>query len=82
MDKTHYTKRAQKGLLRMPQKQARRMKDALNEIGDGNADGKNIVRLQGRPGFRLRRGGYRAIYKATREGILVLDVGPRGDIYR
>ena len=58
------------------------MKEALQEIGNGDAGRKDIARLHGRPGYRLRQGGFRAIYQDVQVGILVLDIGPRGDIYR
>jgi mRNA interferase RelE/StbE len=38
----------------------------------------------GRDGFRLRIGRYRALYRLEQDRmvILVLDVGPRGDVYK
>ncbi len=46
--------------------------------------GLDITQLAGRDGCRLRIGGYRAIYIIDngRMVILVLDAGPRGDIYK
>lgn len=44
----------------------------------------DATRLRGRPGFRLRAGGWRVIDKRdeeTRE-INVLRIGPRGDVYK
>jgi len=44
----------------------------------------DVVRLHGRPGFRLRVGGWRVIYERDDEAreIRILRIGPRGDIYR
>ncbi|MEX1237634.1 MAG: hypothetical protein WD994_05130 [Pseudomonadales bacterium] len=44
----------------------------------------DVKKLAGRQGYRLRIGGYRGIYKFEDEQItvLVLDVGPRGGIYK
>ncbi len=82
MVKTQYTRQAVKGLAKMPRPQAKKMNQALIEIGNGRTAGKNIKPLHGREGYRLRRGDYRAIYQATENGIIVLRVGTRGDIYK
>lgn len=77
-----YTKKAYKGLMRIPRPQARKMHEALAEIANGNTKGKDITKLDGKDGFRLRRGGYRAIYQTTQTGIHVIAVKPRGDAYK
>ncbi len=82
MNQTCYTNKARKGLEKMPRAQAGKMHEALKELAAGNTAGKDIARLQGREGYRLRRGGYRAIYRLTREGIEVLRIMPRGGIYK
>lgn len=82
MEKTQYARRAVKGLVKMPRPQARKMHQALIEIGNGRTAGKTIKPLEGRDGYRLRLGGYRAIYQTTGNGIIVLRIGPRGDIYK
>jgi hypothetical protein len=38
-------------------------------------------KLSGREGFRLSTGQYRAIYTHEAE-VIVIDAGPRGDIYK
>ena len=45
---------------------------------------RNVKRKQGTPYFILRVGGYRAILdiKQNKLLILVLEVGPRGNIYQ
>jgi len=82
MEKTRYTKQAVKGLAKIPKHHAKKMHQALVEIGNGKVEGKNIKPFQGRDGYRLRQGDYRAIYQAAENGIIVLRVGPRGDIYK
>jgi len=42
----------------------------------------DVARLQGREGFRLRVGGYRAIFTRDGDTITVVDVGLRGGICR
>jgi mRNA-degrading endonuclease RelE of RelBE toxin-antitoxin system len=59
-----------------------KMMIALSEIGNGATEGKDIKPLSGRTGYRLRRGNHRAIYQASEEGILVLDIAPRGGTYK
>ncbi len=79
-------KTAAKALRKMPTRQRNRMRRALHEISLGNVDGKDIKRLQGREGFRLRQGRYRAIYQLNQHDetltVVVMNVGPRGGIYR
>ena len=59
-------------------------RSAFERIADGNTRGLDIKALQGREGFRLRPGDYRAIdeIEGDQINVLVLDAGPRGDIYR
>ncbi len=82
MKTTQYTKQAQMGLARMSKPQGIKMHRALTEIAEGKTAGKDISPLHGRDGYRLRRGGYRAIYQTTENGINVLRVMPRGDVYK
>jgi mRNA interferase RelE/StbE len=42
----------------------------------------NVKRLKGQPAIlRLRVGDYRVLFVEDEDGILVLDIGPRGSIY-
>jgi len=79
-----YTKKAIKGLRRMPRHHADNFRTALERIATGDSQGLDIKALQGREGYRLRSGDYRAIYEIDGEqiNVLVLDAGPRGDIYK
>jgi len=53
-------------------------------VVDPYAKHANVTKLQNRPGYRLRIGDWRIIYDVRDDElvILVLKVGPRGDIYR
>ena len=46
--------------------------------------GLDVVKLTGRPGYRLRIGKYRAVFERndTELIILVIDIDSRGEIYK
>ncbi|MBX3056054.1 MAG: type II toxin-antitoxin system RelE/ParE family toxin [Anaerolineae bacterium] len=79
-----YSRQAERALLRLPRHLASRIREKLDQIAvDPYAQHNNVTRLQGRPGYRLRIGDWRVIYK-IQDGemfILVLKIGPRGDVY-
>lgn len=79
-----YTKKALKGLRKMPRHHADNFRSAFERIAEADSRGLDIKTLQGRQGFRLRSGDYRAIYEIEGEqiNVLVLDAGPRGNIYK
>lgn len=75
-------KSAIKALKRMPVKTRNAFMTAFQDIEDGKTDGLDIKSLSGRDGYsRLRIGSYRAIYTVNME-IIVIRVGPRGDVYK
>ena len=66
----------------MPVKTRNAFMTAFQDIEDGKTDGLDIKSLSGRDGYsRLRIGSYRAIYTVNME-IIVIRVGPRGDVYK
>ena len=79
-----YTRKAIKGLRKIPRHHAKNFRSAFEQIAAGDSRGLDIKALQGRQGFRLRFGDYRAIYEIEGEqiNVLVLDTGPRGNIYK
>jgi mRNA interferase RelE/StbE len=78
-----YTNRALRGLRNMPRRNAETFMTAFRQIADDpRRRDIQIVRLQGRAGYRIRAGEYRAIFEWNGEDIVVLDAGPRGSIYR
>jgi mRNA interferase RelE/StbE len=54
-----------------------------NLCEDPHGTGFDIKKLQGRDGYRLRVGNYRAIYRLDNNKLLVivLEVGDRKEIY-
>ena len=79
-----YTRKALKGLTKLPRKTAILFRAEFDSFAARDTEGLNIKKLRGRDGYRLRIGGYRAIYEIEGEtiNVLVLDAGPRGDIYK
>jgi mRNA interferase RelE/StbE len=72
--------KALKQFRKMERKAALRLRNALlayetDKTGD-------VKKLQGRDGYRLRIGDYRAIFEIVNGEVVVLDVGTRGDIYK
>lgn len=83
MGKVQYSRKAIKGLRKLPANVADQFCTAFQEIADSRGHWE-VKKLAGREGYRLRIGGYRGIYKIEGEQVtvLVLDVGPRGGIYK
>lgn len=79
-----YKKKALKALEKMPKKITHQIFNAFDKLAESNEEGLDVKKLSGREGFRLRIGGYRAIYTQNGEQliILILDAGPRGGIYK
>ncbi|QIT55851.1 type II toxin-antitoxin system RelE/ParE family toxin [Aquisalimonas sp. 2447] len=86
MHSMRYRKAALKALRRMPAPQARKLVEALSEIAKDPSQprGSQWKPMKGQEFWRLRQGSYRALCRID-DGelvILVLKVGPRGDIYK
>ena len=83
MSTVQYTRKATKGIQKLPADIADQFRTAFQEIAD-NRGNWNVKKLAGRESYRPRIGGYRGIYKIEGEQVivLVLDVGPRGGIYK
>jgi mRNA interferase RelE/StbE len=78
------TKSFDKALARLPLNWQKRIVAKIKEVAvDPYAPNNNLTKLQGRDGYRLRVGDWRVIYELQDERLvmLVLDIGPRGDIY-
>ena len=78
------TKSFGKALARLPLNWQKKIVAKIKEVAvDPYAPNNNLTKLQGRDGYRLRVGDWRVIYELQDDHLvmLVLDVGPRGDIY-
>ncbi|OOG22756.1 addiction module toxin RelE [Thioalkalivibrio denitrificans] len=85
MYRIEYKRPARKALQRMPSDAAARFLRAFEALAeDPERRDLDITPMQGRPGFRLRIGQWRALYTLEHERlvILVVQVGARGDVYK
>lgn len=83
MHTIRYTAAALKALRRMPRNVADLIRQKVQEVAADPAAARNVKKLKGRDGYRLRVGDWRVVYDIE-DGVLVLiviDVGPRGGIY-
>ena len=74
-----------KALQRMSARDTRCVRSELGKlVQDPDRRDIDVARLQGRPGFRLRTGGWRVIFERDERTyeINVLRIGPRGDVYK
>jgi len=79
-----YTRKALKGLKKMPANVVSGFMKGFSQLANGKGEDLDIKKLQGRDGYRMRIGQWRAIYTYEDDQlvILVLDAGPRGGIYK
>lgn len=85
MYKIIYRKSASKALLKLPVKTASQFLTAFEQLATGTEQLQlEVKKLQGREGYRLRIGSYRAIYRLINEVMIieVLKIGSRGDVYK
>jgi mRNA interferase RelE/StbE len=75
---------AQKGLAGIPKAERDALVEKLRAIArDPYGLHPYAKRLQGTPGFSVRQGQWRAVYRITgNRDVIVIDAGPRGSIYR
>ena len=82
-----YSRMAAKALQRMDKALRNRIREAIYGLTLTPPRG-DIKPMQGKPDgrYRLRVGGYRVIYCYDQDGkmtiLFIIDVGPRGDIYK
>ena len=79
-----FTRDALKTLTKMPRDLRELVKAKLAELAADPVQARNVKKLVGRPGYRLRVGDWRVIYEleSGRLVVRVLDIGPRGGVYQ
>lgn len=80
MPKITYLKNAYKTLEEYDKPTRKRLIEAIESIPKGD-----IRKLQGSnfpPLYRLRIGKYRIIYNVENDGILIVKIDTRGDVYK
>ncbi len=78
-------KAAIKTLRRMRPEDAGRIRTALGRLAQDPASyGHDLIRMKGRPEYRLRIGDLRVVFERNEEAreILVKQIGSRGDVYK
>lgn len=82
MKQVNYSKDALKTLRRIPVNEARRIRLKIEQYAaDPSSQSQNIIKLQGREGYRLRVGDWRVIFAEDGTVIAVIAIGARGGIY-
>jgi len=73
---------AAKYLGRLSSTDKERFRNAFNNLAKEPPEG-DITTLSGLPGyFRLRIGGYRALFRIEDDTIFVTNIDPRGQVYK
>ena len=80
-----YKKQAEQVLLKLPKPIVKRIRQKIAVIAqDPYGQHNNVTKLKDRPGYRLRVGDWRVIYRIIDDEvcILVVKIAPRGSVYR
>ena len=78
-----YSAQSKKALRKMPPITAGRIVEALEKVAENpSRPDADVRKLQGRDGYRLRVGDWRAIFTADGVVLTVVRVAPRGDAYK
>jgi mRNA interferase RelE/StbE len=82
MKKIIYTRAARKSLSRIPANVRQLITSKIEQYAtDPQSLSRNVVKLQGREGFRLRVGDWRILFDEDGTVLNILEIGPRGRIY-
>lgn len=78
-----HTADALKTLRRMPRNTADLIREKVREVAANPAAARNVIKLKGRDGYRLRVGDWRVLYtlESGELVLFVIEIGPRGGVY-
>jgi len=80
--KIAYSKASLRVLRRILANEAKRIRSKIEAYAaDPSSQTNNVMKLQGRDGYRLRVGDWRVIFDQDGTVMAILAVGPRGQIY-
>lgn len=79
-----YSKQAARALIRMPATTAATIRAKLEELAQDPPAARNVKKLTGQPGYRLRVGDWRVLYLLDNGRLIVYvaEIGARGGIYK
>ncbi|MBU3694023.1 MAG: type II toxin-antitoxin system RelE/ParE family toxin [Rhodocyclaceae bacterium] len=79
-----YSRKAVRALIRMPRNVRDLIRSKVEELAAAPMEARNVRKLNGRPGYRLRVGDWRVIYdiEGARLVVRVLHIGARGGVYQ
>jgi len=67
-----------KALEKLSKKERAQIKTILTRLNSGRFEGLNVKKLRGREDiFRVRKGGFRIIYRLQGQNIFILAIGRR-----
>ena len=63
---------------------AAKIRESMARIASGDTDGLNIVHMEAVDAYRLRVGDFRVVYEIRKDQLvlIVIKIGPRGDVYK
>jgi mRNA interferase RelE/StbE len=77
-----YSRDAAKSLGRLPGNVSRLIRSKIEQYAeDPGSLANNVLKLQNRPGYRLRVGDWRVIFRESAEAIEIIAIRPRGNAY-
>ena len=79
-----YSKQATRALMRMPATTAATIRAKVLELVQDPLTARNVKKLTGQPGYRLRVGDWRVLYLLDNDRLIVYvaEIGTRGGIYK
>jgi mRNA interferase RelE/StbE len=81
-----YKKSASRALAKLPRPIVQEFLEGFELLASDPTNTKtlDVKKLEGREGYRLRVGKWRALYRIEAEQLIieVIKIGPRGDVYK